>query len=81
MCRGEPAVTLGGLLKHLALTEDHQLGTKLLGRELGPPWDTVDWDADPSWEWHSAGDDPPEDLQGLWDAAVKRSRVSWWPTR
>ena len=31
----------------------------LLGRDLGPPWDTVDWDADPDWEWRSAADGLP----------------------
>jgi hypothetical protein len=32
------SITLGGLLKHLALIEDHTFSRKLLGRELGPPW-------------------------------------------
>ena len=27
-----------------------------------PPWDTVDWDADPDWEWRTAADDTPEQL-------------------
>jgi Protein of unknown function (DUF664) len=54
------AITLGGLLKHLALVEDEYFTRRLLGRELGRPWDTVDWDADPDWEWHSAADDTPD---------------------
>jgi hypothetical protein len=69
-------MTLGGLLKHLALVEDHTLGGKLLGRPYGPPWDTVDWDADPDWEWHSAAQDPPEQLMSLWQEAVARARAS-----
>ncbi len=69
------AVTLGGLLKHLALTEDHTFSTKLLGKELGEPWASADWDADPDWEWHSAADDTPEELTALWQAAVDRSRA------
>jgi len=68
-------ITLGGLLKHLALVEDHYVAVKLLGRDLGPPWDTVDWDADPDWEWHSAGGDSPEHLYVLWRDAVARSRA------
>ena len=67
-------ITLGGLLKHLALVEDDYFSRRLLRRELGPPWDTVDWDADPDWEWHSAAEDTPEQLQALWQDAVVRSR-------
>jgi uncharacterized damage-inducible protein DinB len=70
------AITLGGLLKHLALVEDNYFSQKLLGRELGPPWDTVDWDADPDWEWHSAAEDTPDQLMSLWQDAVARSRAA-----
>ena len=38
-----------------------------------PPFDTVDWDADPDWEWHTAKDDTPEELFALFDEAVRRS--------
>lgn len=34
---GASALTLGGLLKHLALVEDHVSATKLTGEPLGPP--------------------------------------------
>lgn len=37
--------------------EDHRFTRRVRGHELGPPWDTVDWDADPDWECHSASDD------------------------
>jgi hypothetical protein len=69
-------VTLGGLLKHLALVEDEYFTHRLLGKEYGAPWDAVDWDADPDWEWHSAADDSPEELMGLWEASVERSRAA-----
>ncbi len=68
------SVTLGGLIKHLALVEDEYFTRRLLGRDLGPPWDSVDWDADPDWEWHSAAADSPEQLYALWRDAVARSR-------
>jgi hypothetical protein len=71
---GVSSVTLGGLLKHLALVEDHTFAVKLNGRRPPAPWDTVDWDADPDWEWHSAADDSPEQLLALWRDAVARSR-------
>jgi Protein of unknown function (DUF664) len=71
---GASSVTLGGLLKHLALIEDEYFTRRLAGRGLPPPWDTADWDADPDWEWHSAAQDSPEQLMGLWRDAVARSR-------
>jgi hypothetical protein len=70
------SITLGGLLKHLALVEDDYFSRRLLGRELGPPWDAVDWEADPDWEWHSAAEDTPEQLMTLWQEAVARSRIA-----
>jgi uncharacterized damage-inducible protein DinB len=71
---GASSITLGGLLKHLALVEDDWFSEKLVGRDQGPPWDTVDWDADPDWEWHSAAEDTPEELYALLQEAVARSR-------
>ncbi|MFE4465641.1 DUF664 domain-containing protein [Oerskovia sp. NPDC056781] len=69
------AITLGGLLKHLAFTEELWFSTKLHGRPPGEPWDTVDWDRDPQWPWTSAAQDSPGDLYDLWRAAVVRSRA------
>ena len=69
------AVTLGGLLKHLALVEDEYFTRRLLGKPLGEPWDTAALDVEPDWEWRSAAADPPERLYALWEAAVARSRA------
>jgi hypothetical protein len=71
---GPSSMTLGGLLKHLALVEDHSFSRGLLGHDLGAPWDGVDWDAQPDWEWETAATDTPEQLATLWRAAVARSR-------
>jgi Protein of unknown function (DUF664) len=71
---GPSTMTLGGLLKHLSLCEDHMFSTKLYGQAPDPPWNTVDWDADPDWEWHSAAADSPERLISLWQYSVSRSR-------
>lgn len=68
-------MTLGGLLKHLALVEADWFAVKLRGEPIGAPWDVVDWDADPDWEWRSAADDSPNELYVLWDSAVTRSRA------
>lgn len=71
---GASALTLGGLLKHLALIEDYYFTTKLTGAPLGDGWPDVDWDADPTWEFTSAAGDPPATLYALYDGAVRRSR-------
>ena len=73
---GASSMTLGGLLKHLALVEDDYFTGRLQGRELGAPWDAVDWDADPDWEWRTAAEDTPEQLMALWEEAVARSRAA-----
>jgi uncharacterized damage-inducible protein DinB len=70
------SMTLGGLLKHMALVEDIWFSRRLLGRPPSPPWDTVDWEADRDWEFHTAKDDSPEELFGMWEAAVERSRAA-----
>jgi hypothetical protein len=71
---GASSITLGGLLKHMASVEDLTFSWKLLGRDPGPPWNTVDWAADPDWPWHSAAEDTPDQLMALWRDAVARSR-------
>lgn len=74
-CRiGASALTIGGLLKHLARVEDFIFTAKLSGAPVGPPWDTYDDDgSDP--EFASAADDTPEQLYELWDSAIERSRA------
>jgi len=72
---GPSSMTLGGLLKHLAYVEDEWFVRALHGRDRQPPWDTVDWSADPDWDWHSAAYDTPEQLVALWQDAVARSRT------
>src|SRR5438477_3855825 len=71
---GASSITLGGLLKHLALVEDYKWHRLWFAREdpvpPWPPWDAGDWEADPDWEWHSAAEDTPEQLMTLWQDAV-----------
>ncbi len=66
-------MTLGGLLKHLALVEDDWFSVVLMGNDDGEPWRSVDWDDDPDWEWRTAADDSPEELMALFDDAVEAS--------
>lgn len=90
---GVSTMTLGGLLKHLALVETHWFSQVLWGEEMGAPWESGA--EDPDWEWTSAVDDTPEELRSLWEGAVARSRSAvaratedggldrladrWWP--
>jgi hypothetical protein len=71
---GASSLTLGGLLKHLALIEDYQSTVKLSGAPLGEPWPELD-SGDPEWEFRTAADDAPETLYALYDAAVERARA------
>ena len=68
-------MTLGGMMKHLAVVDQSWLEDDFRGRGLMPPFDTVDWDADGDWEWHTAKDDTPEELFALFDEAVRRSNA------
>jgi hypothetical protein len=63
-------MTLGGMVKHLALVENSWLRDVFLGEGLSEPWRSVDWDADWDWDWHSAKGDSPEQIWALYDAMV-----------
>lgn len=67
-------MTLGGLVKHMALVEADWLAVKLAGEGYGPPWDAVDFEEDPDWEWRTGASDDPQELYDGWRAAVGRSR-------
>lgn len=72
---GASAVTLGGLLKHLAWVEELHFQNRLAGRPSMAPFDRsgpeTDWE---SLAWTSAADDSPEALRALWAETVHRSR-------
>jgi uncharacterized damage-inducible protein DinB len=67
-------MTLGGLLKHMALVEDHWFSSWLDDRKPAAPWNSVDWTADPDWEWRTAAEDTPQELRRIWQEAVANSR-------
>ena len=66
-------MTLGGLMKHLALNEVGWFGHTLAGAAYPPPFTDIDWDADPDWEWRTAADDGPVELRALYDDCVRRA--------
>lgn len=70
------AMTLGGILKHLAVLEDWFVTLHLTGVMAGP-WREDDFTADPVWDFQSSLDDSAEQLYALWRGSVQRSRASW----
>jgi hypothetical protein len=68
--RLEPStLTLGGLVKHMALVESSWLSARLRGEPMIAPFEDAPWDDDPDWEFHSAKDDTPEELVALFAAS------------
>jgi len=68
------ALTLGGLLKHLALVEDDWIQSDFLGGPQVEPWASAPFDDDRDWELHSAEHDDPDELRALYAAACERTR-------
>ncbi len=71
---GPSTITLGGLLKHLALVEDNWIQVRFLGLPEREPWASAPWDNDRDWEFHTALNDAPDDLRALYQEASERSR-------
>jgi uncharacterized damage-inducible protein DinB len=72
---GPSSMTLGGLVKHLALVEDEYFTRQLTGAPtLSEPFDAVDFDADRDWEWRTAAEETAAELMELWGSCVARSR-------
>jgi hypothetical protein len=68
------ALTLGGLLYHLALVEEDWMEVRFLGLAEREPWAGVDWDADPDWEFRAGAGMEPEQLRQRYRDACDRSR-------
>lgn len=62
---GPSPMTLGGMVKHLTFVEQWWFEIVLHGREPTGVWADVDWDADPDWDWHSASDHTPAELDAM----------------
>ncbi|GID28251.1 mycothiol transferase [Paractinoplanes brasiliensis] len=76
---GVSKLTLGGLLKHLALAEDYTFGVKFAGEQVASftvePWLSRPAGAEDDWEFDSAAHDKPSDLYEWYDDAVVRARA------
>jgi uncharacterized damage-inducible protein DinB len=69
------SLTLGGLVKHMALVEDSWFTERFAGRPMPAPFADIDWDSDPDWEFRTAAGDTPEWLVQRYDEACDRSRA------
>lgn len=72
---GPSELSLGGLLKHMALVENNWFSAGFRGLPPGEPWGSADWDLDPDWDFHSAADDPATHLIELYEREVAASQV------
>ncbi|WP_336704918.1 DinB family protein [Micrococcus terreus] len=68
-------MSLGGMMAHLAYVEDQWFPAIVDGTGQTPPWDTAPWDEDNDWDWHWAQGKSPDQILGLYDRAVERSRA------
>ncbi len=73
---GASTLTIGGLLKHSALVEDHWFEHTWLGHDEPEPWAAVDWETTPDWDFDSARHDEPTELLALLEESVARSRAA-----
>ncbi|MGB0101112.1 MAG: DUF664 domain-containing protein [Nocardioides sp.] len=70
---GPSTLTLGGLLKHLAVVEAITFSWKLHGRAPFAPFDAADWD-DADWHLRVEDDDTPDSLETLFRESVARGQ-------
>jgi hypothetical protein len=67
-------MTLAGMVKHLACVEDGWFHERFAGNGMPEPWNQVDWDDDPDWEWRTAVDEDPATVLEIWRTSVARSK-------
>ena len=67
-------LTLGGILNHLALVEDHWFQVRFAGLPEREPWASVDWTADRDFEFRTAAGLDPDELRQRYLDACARSR-------
>jgi uncharacterized damage-inducible protein DinB len=68
------ALTLAGLLYHLSLVEEDWMEVRFAGLPEREPWASVDWEADPNWEFRTAEGLDPQQLRDRYQQACERSR-------
>jgi len=69
------ATSIAGLVQHLALVEDSWFTERFAGLPEPEPWASVDWDADPDWDFHSADQRTVDELVAQYVESTDRSRA------
>jgi uncharacterized damage-inducible protein DinB len=67
------AMSLGGLLLHLAVAEDHMFLTKLRGERVDEPWSSMGHDGSNEWEFSHCDTMSAAELYAAYDEAVERA--------
>jgi uncharacterized damage-inducible protein DinB len=67
-------MTLAGMIHHLAAVEDGWFHEVFLGGERFEPWASVDWAADPDWDWRVAAELDPAVIFDRYREAIARSQ-------
>ena len=68
--------TIAGIVKHLTLVEHSWFHVRFAGEQEAEPWVSVDWDADPDWEFRTARSDAIDELVAGYRAEIERSRLT-----
>lgn len=71
---GPSTLTLAGLVKHLALVEDHYFTHQLHGRVYPAVWAPLQ--ENENWDFESAAQDSPAEVEALWLEDVERSELA-----
>jgi uncharacterized damage-inducible protein DinB len=76
LCRtvASSTLTIGGIIKHLTLVEGSWFVEVLQGRDLGEPWASVDWTAEPDWDFDSAAGSSADELLAAHERSCALSR-------
>lgn len=69
------ALTLAGLLHHLALAEEDWMEIHFLGQPDREPFSSADWASDPDWQFRVPADLDPDELRARYHDACDRSRA------
>ena len=68
-------LTIGGLLKHMAVVETNWFVRRFEDGDYPEPWVSAPWDKDLDWDFTSAADDSPQYLIELFQESVAVSRA------
>lgn len=72
---GVSSLTLGGLVRHMALVENTWFWVRFAGHDEREPWASAPWDDDVDWEMTTAAGATADDLLELYDREIADARA------